>query len=164
METAEIIFERILRRYNKKPDGWNFSIGRGHDDTFFDVLVSHDRDVWEIKLDTLYRPNPTGVGVKIGKTEKIKENPYFFGFRPLPEGIMPALSENGFSKDVVSEILRESPKAISQIRTPGIVQGPITFSKSPLDFISERHKRLDDRLRVELNRILSKSGDLSAYG
>ncbi len=73
MEPAEITFENILKRYNKNPKGWNFSVGRGHDEKFFDILISHEKDVWQVKLDTLYRPNPLGVGVKVGRSGKVSE-------------------------------------------------------------------------------------------
>ncbi len=163
METSEIILGRLLKRYNKDPKGWNFSVGKGHEDKFFDILISHGKDVWQIKLDTLYKPNSLGVGAKVGRSRKVFDNPYSFGFRPIPEELIPGLSETGFSPDTIEEIMRERPHSIDQIRTPGIVQGPITFSRNSLDFISERHKKLDNKLMMELDRLLGRSGIMSAY-
>jgi hypothetical protein len=163
MEPADIMFERILKKYNKDPKSWNFSVGRGHEDKFFDILISHEKDVWQIKLDTLYKPNPLGVGVKVGRSGKAFDNPYPFGFRPIPEGFIPELLDAGFSPGIIEEIMRERPKPIDKIKTPGIVQGPITFSRGSLDFISERHRKLDNKLKMELDRLLGRSGVMSAY-
>jgi len=163
MEPAEIMLERLFKRYNKNPKGWNFSVGKGHEDKFFDILISHGKDVWQIKLDTLYKPNPLGVGVKVGRSGKVFDNPYSFGFRPIPQKFIPKLLDTGFSSDITEEIMRKRPQPIDQIKTPGIVQGPITFSRSSLDFISERHEKLDNKLRVELDKLLGRSGVMSAY-
>lgn len=162
MEPSDVMLERILKRYNKDPKGWNFSVGRGHENKFFDILISHGKDVWQMKLDTLYKPNPLGVGIKIGRSGKLSDSPYSFGFRPLPEELILELSERGLSPDIIEEIMREKPRPINQIETPGIVQGPITFSSS-LDFISDRHRNLDSKLKIELDRLLGKSGVMSAY-
>ncbi len=59
--------------------------------------------------------------------------------------------------------MRERPKPIDKIKTPGVVQGPITFSRGSLDFISERHRKLDNKLKMELDRLLGRSGVMSAY-
>lgn len=163
MEPAETMLERILKKYNKNPKGWNFSVGKGHEDKFFDILISSGKDAWQIKLDTLYKPNPLGVGVKVGRSSKIFDNPHPFGFRPIPEEFIPELSETGFSPDIIGEIMRKRPQPIDQIKTSGVVQGPITFSRGPLDFISERHKKLDNKLRMEMDKLLDRSGVMSAY-
>ncbi|MEE8403678.1 MAG: hypothetical protein V3R93_07995 [Candidatus Hydrothermarchaeaceae archaeon] len=162
MESAEIMFEKIFKRYNKNPKGWKFSIGTGYEDKFFDILVSNDTDVWQIKLDTLYRPNPLGVGVRVGRSRKAFDSSHSFGFRPITEEFIPGILETGFSPEVIEEIMRKRPQPLDRIQTPGIVQGPINFSDS-LDFISERHKKLDNKLRTELDRLLGRSGVMSAY-
>ena len=61
--------------------------------------------------------------------------------------------DNRLSALFSSQVLAES---ISTTR------GPITFSSS-LDFISDRHRNLDSKLKTELDRLLGKSGVMSAY-
>jgi hypothetical protein len=164
MEEAKELFRKILLRYNKDPKGWDFLVGRSREG-FFDFLISHDREVWQIKLDTLYKPEPLGVGAKVGRVEKkIFDHPYSFGFRPISEEQIRELAEARVSTKIIKDILESKPRPIDEIKTPGMVQGPITFSGSPVDFISEKHRALDMKLRKDLEKLLTRSGIMTAYG
>ncbi|MFQ6137128.1 MAG: hypothetical protein ACE5PM_08115 [Candidatus Hydrothermarchaeales archaeon] len=169
MESAEELLEKLLQRYNKNPQGWNFLIGKGHEDRFFDILISHGRETWQIKLDTLYKPNPIGLGAKVGRIEgKILRNPHPFGFRPLSEDLVGDLLRSGLSSGIIEEILESKPVPIDKIKTPAVAQGPIRYSGlppslRPLDFVSEEHKKLDLKLGEELDKLLRKSGYMTPY-
>ncbi|MFQ5887532.1 MAG: hypothetical protein ACE5HY_02415, partial [Candidatus Hydrothermarchaeales archaeon] len=91
MESADKLLRRLLLSYNKDPRNWYFSVGKGHDDTSFDILISRSKEAWQVKLDTIFKPKPVGVGARIGGIEEVPRRPYSFGFRPLSEDILSGL-------------------------------------------------------------------------
>jgi hypothetical protein len=171
IESAEELMKKIFLRYNKKPSGWNFLVGKGHEDRFFDILISQGSEVWQIKVDTIYKPNPLGIGAKVEveKSKKIFDNPYSFGFRPLSEKQIMRLVETGLSKKAVENIMKSRPRPINKIKTPVVVQGPIMYSGlppslKPFDFISKKQQKLDSQLSKELDKLIKKSGTTIPYG
>ncbi len=89
----EILQERDLARYlfnqyTINPKNWNFIISTSPiRNSFFDALISNSNEVWQLKIDSLYKPNPMIMGAKVdndpSKLEKEDSNRSHFGYRSL---------------------------------------------------------------------------------
>ena len=162
MEPAEDVKKEILKRYDSNPSGWRVFVGRdrrGH----FDLIVSHDSDMWLIKEEQINPFLSVGFGVrdKVVKFEAIEKiSPYTFGLRPLSERQMMkvalALRSNESPSKLLARALMADPVASTEIRSPGILQGPVIHSAKGIELISERQAELDRELRLELERLLMR--------
>jgi hypothetical protein len=168
LERANDILKKLALSYNKDPKNWGYTIGRGHDDRSYDILVSHKDETWQIKLDTLFGSNPIGFGSKIEKVEKsIPKSPFTFGFRPLGLDVIEDFLDHE-SQSAFEEIMKIEPTSTNNIDTPFMVQGPIHYSGpppllKPINYLSKAHESLDFRLKKEIDKQLSKSGAHSSY-
>jgi len=162
VEPAEDVKKEILKRYDSNPSGWRVFVGRdrrGH----FDLIVSHDSDMWLIKEEQINPFLSVGFGVrdKVVKFEAIEKiSPYTFGLRPLSERQMMkvalALRSNESPSKLLARALMADPVASTEIRSPGILQGPVIHSAKGIELISERQAELDRELRLELERLLMR--------
>jgi len=162
MEPAEDTKKEILKRYDSNPSGWRVFVGRdrgGH----FDLIVSHDSDMWLIKEEQINPFRSVGFGVrdKVVGFETIERiSPYTFGLRPLSERqimkVALALRSNESPSKLLARALRTEPVASTEITSPGILQGPVIHSARGIELISERQAELDRELRLELERLLMR--------
>ena len=162
MEPAEDIKKEILKRYDSNPSGWRVFVGRdrrGH----FDLVISHDSDMWLIKEEQINPFRSVGFGVrdKVVGFETIERiSPYTFGLRPLSERQMMkvalALRSNESPSKFLARVLRTEPVASTEITSPGVLQGPVIHSARGIELISERQAELDRELRLELERLLTR--------
>jgi|CryGeyStandDraft_7_1057128.scaffolds.fasta_scaffold50836_4 hypothetical protein len=162
----------IFRRYNKKPDGWQVLMGRSLGG-FYDMLFSSPDGVWQLKLDTIYRPNPIGFGVRLeedsSKVPIMEAPPY--GHRPVhidgmmvkikhlmesklqPEQMMSNIIENIVGTLDIERIMESPPLPTDRIRTPITAIGPY-IQQPTIEPISSRQKELSTKLDDELKRLM----------
>lgn len=163
----EEIMQEIMYEYDSNPRHWKVSLGRSHDNKYFDIVISQGPRVWQIKLDTLYKPSPLGIGARIEVDEEAGQAvvplPFSYGLRPIPERkLMDVQSGEDLSR-ILEGIMRAEPVPASQIAgRQSFLQGPIAIkgnplSPQPLSYISEKQKVLDRKLTRELNSLLFKS-------
>ena len=102
MEILEdkVIARHLFEKYCSNPKNWNFVISTSSlRDGFFDATVSNTDEVWQLKLDSIYKPLPLVVGTKIDVDSAMIErsinvNAVPFGFRKLePHVIMDLLKK-----------------------------------------------------------------------
>jgi len=166
MNIIEILAE-IQRKYNAKPLGWRVFVGRDEAGFPTVVFISPDKELWELKFDSLYKPNPLAIGSKITDTE-VKSNTTFkhlpyYGFRPIPKDKLKKLlilPEDSL-KEMIRDILSTSPVPTSSIRG-FTMQGPILVLKN-LPQLSEKQTELDLKLRRDLQMLLRRSGISDLY-
>ena len=130
---------------------------------FYDVLISHGTQAWQVKE---YQVNPykfVGLGSRLPNStpEPLISNEYPFGFRPVGIEQMKELAALIDDPRAVSELaaklLGEKPVSSTEaIESPGVLHGPILHSSRPLEALSSSHTRLDDKLRKELQRIVNR--------
>jgi len=130
---------------------------------FYDVLISHGTQAWQVKE---YQVNPykfVGLGSRLPNStpEPLISNEYPFGFRPVGIEQMKELATLIDDPRAVSELaaklLGEKPVSSTEaIESPGVLHGPILHSSRPLEALSSSHTRLDDKLRKELQRIVNR--------
>jgi hypothetical protein len=161
IDSAKIRLE-IARRYDRDPQGWNVLVGKDRAG-FFDVLVSHGREAWQVKE---YQVNPykfVGLGSRISNLppHPLASREFPFGLRPVGMDIMKELSNLGDEPtamgEFASKLLSEKPVSASEaMQSPAILQGPILQSSRPLDSLSTAQTKLDEKLRMELRRIVRR--------
>src|SRR5919198_3037299 len=91
MEILEdkVIGRHLFEKYCSNPKNWNFIISMSSlRDGFFDATVSNTDEVWQLKLDSIYKPQPMVVGTKVDVDSTMVErgvnsNAVPFGFRKL---------------------------------------------------------------------------------
>ena len=161
LDSAKIRRE-IARLYDKNPQGWNVLVGKDRAE-FFDVLITHGKEAWQVKE---YQVNPykfVGLGSRIPNLppHPLASSQYPFGLRPVGLDSMKELTrlidEPEAMSQLASKLLSEKPISSSEaVQSPAILQGPILHSNMPLDTLSTAQTKLDEKLRRELRRIVHR--------
>jgi len=169
IESFESFMKKVYAKYNKNPLGWKVLIS--NDEKGFPTVMFFSREeVWELKLDSLYKPNPICVGTNFtnpGEKSTQKFQSPNYGFRPVENDkakiILESLLKEKTPTNVVKEILEKEPKSLEDIEERKMVlHGPIIHSPK-LPLISEQQVDLDIKLRSELQKILWNRGIGSMY-
>ena len=161
---AEEITKDVTREYEKDKNGWGLTIGRKSG--LYDVLMEHGTSVWQIKTDTLYKPDSMGLGVKF-EDVKIPSShvlPPNFGIRPGYADIMERYEKEmefmgSLSEETIRKILSSPLTTNSELKDSGALMaftGPLKFSSSPLATISEAQRELDAQMESDLNRMMRR--------
>jgi hypothetical protein len=161
----------IFQRYSANARNWKFVVSVSQmNGNFYDAIVSNPNEVWQLKIDSIYKPNPLIVGAKVDVDPvKFNDNSHMpFGYRKLdPEKIGKFLSNmdenedtNGISSYISSLISSSEP----EVPTPNnsYAYGPFLFTqKNPIK-VDEYQKKISDKLA---NRLKDKLRLLySSYG
>lgn len=164
MKSVKEVLEEIEKKYNQNPLDWNISIGR--DPTGYgNIFISNEVNLWQIKIDSLYKPNPYGMGMKLGPVEEfsdlISPNLHSFGFRPLLPTHLKNLQSNIIQEKsinhVIDEILSEKPVSPNQSEHQNFLVGPVMHS-SFQGYVSDKQKELDQKLKRNLDKLLQSQG------
>lgn len=163
VKNREEILRALARKYEKDPSGWTVMLKENRSG-YSDFIISTSDELWQIKVDSLYRPNARATGMKVGgKTEARKiasDSSPRFGFRPIPPDLLERFLGGDFEREelrkTIGRVLRDRPVRLSEIDAPGVVQGPVRIGWE--GFLSERQKALDAKLRKSLDRSLFKDG------
>jgi len=152
----------IARLYDKDPEGWRVLVGKDKSG-FYDALISHGTEAWQVKE---YQVNPykfVGLGSKLPSltSEPLIPQEYPFGLRAIGvdqmKEIASVIDDPRTMSDLASKLLSRKPvSATEALESPAILQGPILQSATPLEALSSAHTRLDEKLRKELQRIVRR--------
>ena len=130
---------------------------------FFDVLVSHGSESWQVKE---YQVNPykfVGLGSRLPQVTSSplipQEHP--FGLRPIGAEQMKEFAsmvdDPKTMNEIAARMLSTKPVSASEaLESPAILQGPILQSPRPLDSLSSAHTKLDEKLRKELRQLVNR--------
>jgi hypothetical protein len=156
------IRREISRLYDKDPQGWRVLVGKDRLG-FYDVLISHGTQAWQVKE---YQVNPykfVGLGSRLPSLtpDSLFSSEHPFGFRPVGFKQMKELAAVIDDPRAVSELagklLDKKPVSSTEaLESPGVLHGPILHSSRPLEAISSSHTKLDEKLRKELQRIVNR--------
>jgi hypothetical protein len=152
----------LLNKYAKNPKGWNFTIGPAKKDNFFDALVSSPEENWQLKIDSIFKPNPAVLGAQTEplarKLLALPESFPSYGYRKLdPEIVLKILREQEGNPE---ESLGSLDKLLASLEptapAPGAsyAQGPFVFTNQKFLGLSESQQKLDERLSSELRGLL----------
>jgi hypothetical protein len=161
-KSVDSLMKEIWKKYNEDSMGWHVLVGRGSKG-YCDVFITNPKELWQIKLESMYRPNPIGLGVKIKNSRESAE--LFrgipnYGLRPLSKKtmamMMSAIKRGAPPVSALREIMSIKPKPHGEIASPWILQGPVIHSAKPLELISDKQRELDAKLSIELESLLRK--------
>ena len=156
------IRRQIARLYEKDPEGWRVLVGRDHSG-FYDALISHGTEAWQVKE---YQVNPykfVGLGAKIPNLSSgllvPQEHP--FGLRAIGldqmKEIASAIDDPAAMNELAAKLLSRKPVSAKEaIESPAVLQGPILQSPRPLDALSSSQTKLDEKLRRELQHVIRR--------
>ena len=165
MKSIKELLAEIDRKYNKNPSDWNISIGKDPNSGYGDIFISNPVNIWQIKIDSLYKPSPYGLGTKLGQTKDfsdlISSNSPSFGFRPLLPSHLKRLQRSVEREkpinQIVNEILSTKPVSINQLGKSNYLMGPILHSPFQ-GYVSDSQKQLDRKLKRSLDDLLLSKG------
>ena len=167
----------LFDKYCTNPKNWKFLISPSYnDDGFFDATVSNVDEVWQIKVDSIYKPIPMIIGTKVDADvtrvyKQIESAP--FGYRRLnPNSILKILLTS-IAEEAGTAAALERPRTnlinILNSIEPTVpsqkgsyAYGPFAFSNmSPL-MKNDQQKEISDKLSRKLRQVLKDR--YSLYG
>jgi hypothetical protein len=166
MEILEgrILSKYLLDKYSKNPKGWSFTMFPSSKDEagFIGAFVSGPEEVWQLKIDSIFKPNPLMIGTKTEldstKVKRLGAVPY--GYRkidaPLLRNLLKLLDEEkgpeGKTPDL-DRLLAPVETVVPEGGTP-YAEGPFILTNRENAGVSDSQKSLEDRLSAELRRLL----------
>jgi hypothetical protein len=152
----------IAKLYDKNPEGWRVLVGRDRSG-FYDALISHGTEGWQLKE---YQVNPykfVGLGSKLPDLppSPLTSQDHPFGLRAIGldqmKEIASVIDDPSSMSELAAKLLSRKPVSASEaIESPAILQGPVLQSSRPLEALSSSQSKLDERLRKELQQIIRK--------
>jgi hypothetical protein len=152
----------ILRLYDREPQEWNVSVGKDKVG-FYDFLISHKSRAWQVKEYQVNPYNFVGLGTRLPNVpiNRLGKDEHTFGLRPIDLDQMRELAsmidDPQAMNSLASRLLRETPISTQEaLENPAVLHGPILHSNSPMETLSTAHAKLDEKLRKELQHIISR--------
>jgi hypothetical protein len=163
IQSREDVLRALAKKYEQSPGGWSVLV-RENRSGYSDFLISTADELWQLKVDSLYRPDAKAMGMKIGGGKEARkvasDSTPAFGFRSLPSDILERFLGGDFEREemtrIIDRILLESPERPSEIDSPAMLQGPVRFGWK--GHLSEKQEKLDHRLKRSLDRLLFNEG------
>lgn len=136
----------------------------GRDATgFYDTIVSHEKEAWQVKEHQVNPYQFVGFGSKVPEVTDplLAADEHSFGLRPLSERqmreLMAAEENQRYAGELIAKFMSEAPtSAIELSGSRAVLQGPVAYSPNPLESISSAQARLDAELRSELRRLVGR--------
>jgi hypothetical protein len=163
----------LLKKYSANVRDWNFQISvREKQDNFFDAIVTNPEEVWQLKIDSIYKPSPLILGTKVD-LEPVKfkknENQVPFGYRKIDAFKLQRMLLNMQEPQKMADPTHESLASWLNSVEPEIpkpdnnyVYGPFIFTNNDLTSVDKNQKVISDklanRLRITLRSLYSGYG------
>ena len=159
---GKTLSKHLLQRYIRDPRGWNFMVAPARKHGFYDGLFSSPEETWQIKFDSIFKPNPLTLGVKtettLGRVRAPESVP--FGYRKLDPRLaaeMLRMIEEGAeepSRHVDLGSLLRSLEPTVPVQGQSYAEGPFVYTNAKIIDFTDQEKSADDRLSSELLRLL----------
>lgn len=172
MEILEdkILAKNIFQKYTVNPKDWSFVISTtSMNDGFFDATITNPDEVWQLKIDSLYKPMPiiTGTKIDIESTKMksiIKKNTVPFGYRkidlPMIMNLFKTISEEqeNIAKRNIDQINKEITSYFGTLETTVPVKGkdylcgPFLFTEKNIIEKNSYHKNVSEKLSQDMKK------------
>jgi hypothetical protein len=172
MEILEdkILANDIFKKYSVNPKNWSFIISTtSMNDGFFDATITNPDEVWQLKIDSLYKPFPIIMGTKVDmeltKMKKIINKDIVpFGYRkidpPLLMNFFKKISQehDAISRKDVNYINKELNSILSSIEPTVPVKdtdylfGPFLFTEKHIIDKNSSQKNVSEKLSINLKK------------
>jgi hypothetical protein len=149
----------LFQRYSANARNWKFVVSVSQiNGNFYDAIVSNPNEVWQLKIDSIYKPNPLIVGAKVDvDPSKFSDNSHMpFGYRKLDTEIIGKFlsnmeeneNANGISSYISSLIASSQP----EVPTPNnsYAYGPFLFTQKNPVKVDEYQKKISEKLASRL--------------
>jgi hypothetical protein len=159
----------LLERYSKNPEGWSFTLfpPAKDDSGFFGAFVGSPDEIWQLKIDSVFKPNPLMLGAKVDsnfqKSMDFGTIPY--GYRRIDQKVAFELlktlaraqdsneSDPARERLIFDRILRPL-KPVVPVTGGSYAEGPFVLTDRASIGITDEQKKLEDRLSLELRRLM----------
>jgi len=161
----------LFERYSANSRNWKFVVSVSQQNgNFYDAIVSNPNEVWQLKIDSIYKPNPLIIGTKVDVDPlRFNDNTHMpFGYRKMDPKkigkILSNISENEDTSALSSYIGSLISSTKPEVPSPNnsYAYGPFLFTqKNPIK-VDEYQRKISDKLA---NRLSEKLRLLySSYG
>jgi len=161
VESSNEVRKKALSAYNQSPKGWKVTVTRDSSG-FYNTIIVNRKNIWLIKEEVINPFRTAGYGI----VDTLDEEPQFnspdssFGFRPLKaDSLELAQNEEDLRRRsdlLLKETLTRDPVSLDRITTPLTIQGPMLYSDKRDVIFSPQHRELDFKLKVELEKLISR--------
>ena len=173
---GKALSKHLLEKYSKNPNGWSFTLfpPAKDDNGFFGAFVGGPDEVWQLKVDSIFKPNPLMLGAKVDsnfqRAMDLGTIPY--GYRRLDRRVAFELLKTLAKVDdkesdpiqdrlILDRILRPI-KPVAPISGESYAEGPFVLTDRMNLGITQEQKHLEDRLSSELRKLMRNR--YSSYG
>ncbi|MGB5089310.1 MAG: hypothetical protein WBN72_00045 [Nitrososphaeraceae archaeon] len=153
----------LFERYSANSRNWKFVVSvTQQNGNFYDAIVSNPNEVWQLKIDSIYKPNPLIIGTKVDVDPlRFNDDTHMpFGYRKLDPKkigkILSNISENEDTSALSSYIASLISSTKPEVPSPNnsYAYGPFLFTqKNPIK-VDEYQRKISDKLANRLNEKL----------
>jgi hypothetical protein len=150
----------LFERYSANSRNWKFVVSvTQQNGNFYDAIVSNPNEVWQLKIDSIYKPNPLIIGTKVDVDPlRFNDNTHMpFGYRKLDPKkmgkILSNISENEDTSALSSYIASLISSTKPEVPSPNnsYAYGPFLFTqKNPIN-VDDYQRKISDKLANRLN-------------
>ena len=150
----------LFERYSANSRNWKFVVSVSQQNgNFYDAIVSNPNEVWQLKIDSIYKPNPLIIGTKVDVDPlRFNDNTHMpFGYRKLDPKkigkILSNISENEDTSALSSYIGSLISSTKPEVPSPNnsYAYGPFLFTqKNPIK-VDDYQRKISDKLANRLN-------------
>ncbi len=176
-KSIEKIMEDFHEEYQEDPEGWSFWMSPPSESgDFYEAYIVHGDEAYFLKLDSVFTPNPLGVGTKLSiEEDQLVEDLPDFGYRKFDKEETRKFLENLPSPEeheTEEEFRKELKKSREKFAEKAINKKPVPFeppgekgglaaigpysSENPLGYISEKQKKIKRELNRKLERKINR--------
>ena len=169
----------LFEKYSSNPKNWNFLISTSPlRDGFFDATVSNVDEVWQLKIDSIYKPVPIILGAKVdldaAKIErKMSSSSPAFGYRKLEPSLMMNILKkltqeqqiNANKEPDINNYINSvlgSLETVAPVSGGNYAYGPFVFTDRNPVGSNEYQKQVAEKLALKLRENLRNR--YSSYG
>jgi hypothetical protein len=158
--------KEIARKYELDPKGWRF-LWNAEERGRYNLLIAKDSRLWWLKEEMINPMLTVGCGVRSPLETDVRRRIFgtgytdpSYGFRPIEEEHMKRiiidLADGKTPSRSLSEVLNSEPKALKELDTSFVMQGPFHQMATLNDLLSDEQRKLDARLDAELEKLVLK--------
>ncbi len=173
---GKALTKHLLEKYSKNPNGWSFTLfpPAKEDNGFFGAFVGSPDELWQLKVDSIFKPNPIMLGAKAEPNlrKPLDFGTISYGYRKLDRKtafeLLKALADaddresNPIQNRLILDRILRPLKPVAPISGESYAEGPFVLTDRLNLGITEEQKHLEDRLSSELRRLMRNR--YSSYG
>jgi hypothetical protein len=149
------ITDLINRRYARNPNGWSYTVSPARSNGFYDVVVAGEDESFQLKMDTLFKPNPLVLGSRsaIDLRRYSVSVPLSFGYREVDPVVARDLGAGVRNRSLV-DLLSSIAPVVPEVGR-AYAHGPFVLTRAPRPALDEVQARLEERLTSDMLKLVT---------